>query len=89
MGFAWVGFPGQGLEIDILDTTTQTTKHGNMKGFRAFVSAKYNLMGRTQFLGSIGFVKAKGEINKSELKTYEKMVTRSLFGNINASRNSA
>jgi phosphoenolpyruvate carboxylase len=31
----------------------------------------------------------RGEINKSELKTYEKMVTRSLFGNINASRNSA
>ena len=30
-----------------------------------------------------------GELTKSELKTYEKMVTRSLFGNINASRNSA
>ena len=30
-----------------------------------------------------------GELAKSELKTYEKMVTRSLFGNINASRNSA
>ena len=31
----------------------------------------------------------RGELIKSELKTYEKMVTRSLFGNINASRNSA
>ena len=30
-----------------------------------------------------------GELTKSDLKTYEKMVTRSLFGNINASRNSA
>lgn len=29
------------------------------------------------------------KINKDELETYEKMVTRSLFGNINASRNSA
>ncbi|WP_298520955.1 phosphoenolpyruvate carboxylase [uncultured Kordia sp.] len=29
------------------------------------------------------------EANESELKIYEKMVTRSLFGNINASRNSA
>ena len=31
----------------------------------------------------------RGDLSKSELKTYEKMVTRSLFGNINASRNSA
>ncbi len=31
----------------------------------------------------------KGNLYKSELETYEKMVTRSLFGNINASRNSA
>ena len=30
-----------------------------------------------------------GNLSKNELKTYEKMVTRSLFGNINASRNSA
>ena len=30
-----------------------------------------------------------GKINKNQLKTFEKMVTRSLFGNINASRNSA
>lgn len=30
-----------------------------------------------------------GKINKKELETYERMVTRSLFGNINASRNSA
>ena len=29
------------------------------------------------------------EANAEELKTFEKMVTRSLFGNINASRNSA
>ncbi|WP_430408323.1 phosphoenolpyruvate carboxylase [Kordia sp.] len=29
------------------------------------------------------------ETNEAELKTFEKMVTRSLFGNINASRNSA
>ncbi|MBC8754917.1 phosphoenolpyruvate carboxylase [Kordia sp. YSTF-M3] len=29
------------------------------------------------------------EANEAELKVYEKMVTRSLFGNINASRNSA
>ena len=27
--------------------------------------------------------------NKEEIKTFEKIVTRSLFGNINASRNSA
>ena len=31
----------------------------------------------------------RGDLSKSELKIYEKMVTRSLFGNINASRNSA
>jgi phosphoenolpyruvate carboxylase len=31
----------------------------------------------------------RGTINKNKLKTFEKMVTRSLFGNINASRNSA
>jgi len=31
----------------------------------------------------------KGSMNKNKLKTFEKMVTRSLFGNINASRNSA
>ena len=31
----------------------------------------------------------RGDLSKSKLKTYEKMVTRSLFGNINASRNSA
>ena len=31
----------------------------------------------------------KGDLGKEKLKTYEKMVTRSLFGNINASRNSA
>ena len=30
-----------------------------------------------------------GKINKNQLKIFEKMVTRSLFGNINASRNSA
>ncbi|GAA4113971.1 phosphoenolpyruvate carboxylase [Aquimarina addita] len=30
-----------------------------------------------------------GDINAQELEIYEKMVTRSLFGNINASRNSA
>ncbi|REE80671.1 phosphoenolpyruvate carboxylase type 1 [Lutibacter oceani] len=29
------------------------------------------------------------EVNQEEIKVYEKMVTRSLFGNINASRNSA
>ena len=31
----------------------------------------------------------RGDLSKSKLKIYEKMVTRSLFGNINASRNSA
>ena len=31
----------------------------------------------------------RGDLSKSELKIYEKMVTRSLFGNINAARNSA
>ncbi len=31
----------------------------------------------------------RGNLSKNELKTYKKMVTRSLFGNINASRNSA
>ena len=31
----------------------------------------------------------RGDLNKNELKIYEKMVTRSLFGNMNASRNSA
>ncbi|ETN95429.1 phosphoenolpyruvate carboxylase [Zhouia amylolytica] len=31
----------------------------------------------------------ENKIDKKELETYEKMVTRSLFGNINASRNSA
>ncbi len=31
----------------------------------------------------------KGEVDKKDLDVYEKMVTRSLFGNINASRNSA
>ena len=31
----------------------------------------------------------KGNLGKETLKIYEKMVTRSLFGNINASRNSA
>jgi phosphoenolpyruvate carboxylase len=30
-----------------------------------------------------------GNLGKETLKIYEKMVTRSLFGNINASRNSA
>ena len=31
----------------------------------------------------------KGELEKDKLELFEKMVTRSLFGNINASRNSA
>jgi phosphoenolpyruvate carboxylase len=31
----------------------------------------------------------RGEVDKKDLDVYEKMVTRSLFGNINASRNSA
>ena len=31
----------------------------------------------------------KGYLPKKDLDVYEKMVTRSLFGNINASRNSA
>lgn len=31
----------------------------------------------------------RGVVSKKDLNTYEKMVTRSLFGNINASRNSA
>ena len=31
----------------------------------------------------------KGEIKSDKLEVYEKIVTRSLFGNINASRNSA
>ena len=31
----------------------------------------------------------QGDIDSDLLKVYEKMVTRSLFGNINASRNSA
>lgn len=34
-------------------------------------------------------LKAMGKIDINELKTYEKIITRSLFGNINASRNSA
>ena len=34
-------------------------------------------------------IQKKGEHNNELLKVYEKMVTRSLFGNINASRNSA
>ena len=33
--------------------------------------------------------RTEDEINETDLETYEKMVTRSLFGNINASRNSA
>jgi phosphoenolpyruvate carboxylase len=31
----------------------------------------------------------KGKLEKDKLELFEKMVTRSLFGNINASRNSA
>ena len=31
----------------------------------------------------------KGRLEKDKLELFEKMVTRSLFGNINASRNSA
>ena len=65
VGFAWVGFPGQGLQIDFQGTTTKSTDRKNMGGFRASVSAKKNLNGRLQFLGGVGFVKAKGEINKS------------------------
>ena len=34
-------------------------------------------------------LKAMKKINKKELEVYEKIITRSLFGNINASRNSA
>ena len=34
-------------------------------------------------------LKAMGKIDINELETYEKIITRSLFGNINASRNSA
>ena len=34
-------------------------------------------------------IKSKTKINQKELETYEKIITRSLFGNINASRNSA
>ena len=33
--------------------------------------------------------KNSGDISEETLELYEKMVTRSLFGNINASRNSA
>jgi hypothetical protein len=65
VGFAWVGFPGQGISIDIFDNTTESTDRKNMGGFHAFVSAKYNLIGRVQILGGVGFVKAKGKINKS------------------------
>lgn len=34
-------------------------------------------------------LKKTGQIDDGELETYEKLVMRSLFGNINASRNSA
>lgn len=34
-------------------------------------------------------IKSQNNPNKKELETYEKIITRSLFGNINASRNSA
>ena len=34
-------------------------------------------------------IKEQKNPNKEQLKTYEKIITRSLFGNINASRNSA
>ncbi|SDX77424.1 Phosphoenolpyruvate carboxylase, type 1 [Lutibacter oricola] len=40
-------------------------------------------------LRKIQELQKNGNVNPEELKVYEKMVTRSLFGNINASRNSA
>jgi len=40
-------------------------------------------------LQTIQKMEAEGGHSKKELLVYEKMVTRSLFGNINASRNSA
>ena len=40
-------------------------------------------------LKKIQDMERSGEIDKSKYEVYEKMVTRSLFGNINASRNSA
>ncbi len=65
-GYAWVGYPGQGLNIDLFETTTQTTKRKNFGGFHALVLVKYNLIGRIQFLGGLGVVRAKGEIEKSK-----------------------
>ena len=39
-------------------------------------------------LSSIHELKKTNELNDDQLAIYEKLVTRSLFGNINASRNS-
>ncbi len=62
-GFAWVGFPGQGIGFLV---TTKTTKRKNREGFRAAVMAKYNLNRRVQIIGGVGFIKAKGEIDKNK-----------------------
>lgn len=68
VGFAWVGYPGEGLNLDLnlYETTSSKhyTKRENRGGFRALVSAKYNLIGRIQILGGVGVVRAKGEIGK-------------------------
>ena len=67
VGFAWVGFPGQGLQIAFVGRkSTRSTDRKNIGGFRASVSAKCNLNGRLQLLGSVGLIKAKGEIRKSK-----------------------
>jgi phosphoenolpyruvate carboxylase len=39
-------------------------------------------------LSSIHELKESKDLNEDQLEIYEKLVTRSLFGNINASRNS-
>ena len=40
-------------------------------------------------LMTILHVKKSGNLSEEQVKLYEKMITRSMFGNINASRNSA
>ena len=45
--------------------------------------------GSVEVLNDLNLEIEKGELEKDKLELFEKMVTRSLFGNINASRNSA
>ena len=73
VGFAWIGFPRQVIALDIFDTQSQETNRTNRMGFRAFATAKYNLIDQIQILGSIGLVSAKGAVKKNRS-------TRSLFG---------